>query len=241
MSPSTAPPIAGDERGRAVADGSRTARPGSRQARHEAPAGARRGDQARRRSGRSAPVRRRDRRHAAGHPRAGGDGAPDVTPTVAGVDIGGTKTLAVALGDDGHDRRHGAPPDGVGFGRRAARRPPPTCSTSLPATVDTARGRRIHVAIGVGIPGLIDRSTGSVRHAVNLALGDEPVELGAPPAPTRSVAPWRSTTTSTSPLSAPRRRSGGRGDLAYLSVGTGVAAGFLRRRPDPPRRARCGR
>ena len=62
-------------------------------------------------------------------------------------------------------------------------------------------------AVGVGIPGLVDIERGTVRHAVNLGLGSEPLELGARLSE-KAAAPSRWTTTSTSPRSAPPPPSG---------------------------------
>jgi glucokinase len=146
-----------------------------------------------------------------------------VTPAVAGVDIGGTKTLAVALGDD----------DTI---LATVRRPTPSGSVDdlLAATTDVLHELLaavdppgdVFAAIGVGIPGLIDRSTGRVRHAVNLALGDEPVELRAHLRRTFGSVVAVDNDVNVAAVGA-AAALGRTGDLAYLSVGTGVAAGFL--------------
>ena len=81
-------------------------------------------------------------------------------------------------------------------------------------------------AVGMGIPGLVDRDAGTVRHAVNLGLGDEPLALAdhvgdlarAPVVVDNDVNV--AAVGAASALGCPS-------DLAYLSVGTGVAAGFV--------------
>jgi len=81
-------------------------------------------------------------------------------------------------------------------------------------------------AIGVGIPGLIDRATGTVRHAVNLGLGDQPVELAAGLRNSMRTEVVVDNDVNVAAVGA-GAVLGRPGDLAYLSVGTGIAAGFL--------------
>src|SRR5690606_6909262 len=89
-----------------------------------------------------------------------------------GLDIGGTKTDAVAVADDGtvcHTRR--LP---TGFGPEAV------LATAVEAVerVSEATGTLAagFASIGIGIPGAVDSATGRVSHAVNLGLAD--LELG---------------------------------------------------------------
>jgi glucokinase len=153
---------------------------------------------------------------------------------LAGLDIGGTKTLAVAV----------SVPAAVVAGasaviegsivatvRRATRGGPDEVRSSIGETLtELADAARVTVdgfaAVGLGIPGLVDREAGTVRHAVNLGLGDEPVALAdhvgdlarAPVVVDNDV-----NMAAVGAASALRCS----GDLAYLSVGTGVAAGFV--------------
>jgi predicted NBD/HSP70 family sugar kinase len=81
-------------------------------------------------------------------------------------------------------------------------------------------------AVGVGVPGLVDRAAGTVRHAVNLGLDDTPVPLGEH---LRSLAHAPVVVDNDVNLAAVGAAValGCRGDLAYLSVGTGLAAGLV--------------
>ena len=157
---------------------------------------------------------------------------------VAGLDVGGTKTLAAAVAVPGE------PLDGALDGRAVVdgsivatvRRPTNIGSASVVLASITGALEAVaeaagvapdgFAAVGVGIPGLVDRGAGSVRHAVNLGLGDDPLPLaehlgrlaGAPVVVDNDVN--AAAVGAAAALSCT-------GDLAYLSVGTGVAAGFL--------------
>src|ERR687898_743583 len=157
---------------------------------------------------------------------------------VAGLDVGGTKTLAAAVAVPGE------PLDGALDGRAVVdgsivatvRRPTNIGSASVVLASITGALEAVAEAagvapggfagVGVGIPGLVDRGAGSVRHAVNLGLGDDPLPLaehlgrlaGAPVVVDNDVN--AAAVGAAAALSCT-------GDLAYLSVGTGVAAGFL--------------
>jgi glucokinase len=154
---------------------------------------------------------------------------------IAGLDVGGTKTCAVALSVPA-DAVAGTPVIVGGSMVAGLRRStrvggPGQVTGGIAETVaDLAGAAGIgtagFAALGVGIPGLVDGDAGSVRHAVNLGLGDEPLALaerlgglvGGPVVIDNDVnvaavgAAWA--------LGCP-------GDLGYLSVGTGVAAGFV--------------
>jgi len=156
---------------------------------------------------------------------------------VAGLDVGGTKTLAVAIVAD---RAATTWPDG-----EAAPRPEVVATVRRPTGVgggerllastadvlaDLALAAGVPVdgfaAVGVGVPGLVDRAAGTVRHAVNLGLDDTPVPLAEH---LRSLAHAPVVVDNDVNLAAVGAAValGCRGDLAYLSVGTGLAAGLL--------------
>nr|WP_193608768.1 ROK family protein [Nocardioides lijunqiniae] len=137
--------------------------------------------------------------------------------TSFGLDIGATKTLGIVLDGDG---------------QVLAEVREPTLLGSAGVVETTARVvERLRVAgepsgpIGVGVPGLVDLSTGSVTHAVNLGLDGEalPLErlladhLGHPVVLENDV---NAATLGAAALT-------GADDLAYLSIGTGLAAGLL--------------
>jgi predicted NBD/HSP70 family sugar kinase len=157
---------------------------------------------------------------------------------VAGLDVGGTKTLAVAIVADraappGPDGDDGAPvpavvatvrrPTGLGGGDRLL-------ASTAHVLADLAVAASVPVdgfaAVGVGVPGLVDRAAGTVRHAVNLGLDDTPVPLGEH---LRSLAHAPVVLDNDVNLAAVGAAValGCRGDLAYLSVGTGLAAGLV--------------
>jgi glucokinase len=152
---------------------------------------------------------------------------------LAGLDIGGTKTLAVAVSVPSALIATGpAVVEGsiVATVRRATRGGGEVARSVADTLAELADAAGVPVdgfaAIGLGIPGLVDRDAGTVRHAVNLGLGDEPLALAehlgdlarAPVAVDNDVNV--AAVGAASALGCP-------GDLAYLSVGTGVAAGFV--------------
>ncbi len=90
-----------------------------------------------------------------------------------GIDIGGTKTEAVAVDTEGTVRHQVRLPTGFG--------PMAVVETAVAAVTNLATLAGIGVdeflSIGIGIPGAVDNSTGRVSHAVNLGL--DGLELGA--------------------------------------------------------------
>jgi predicted NBD/HSP70 family sugar kinase len=79
--------------------------------------------------------------------------------------------------------------------------------------------------VGIGFPGLVDRDRGAVSHAVNLGLGDDWLPLAERLAERTGAAVMvendvRAATWGAHVLS-------GADDLGYLSIGTGLAAGFV--------------
>lgn len=141
---------------------------------------------------------------------------------VAGLDIGGTKTLGVVAGP-------------AGAVVASVRRPTTTGSGDqvLSSTLDTLHDLADEVgvaidgfdAVGVGIPGLVDVNEGTVRHAVNLGLGGEPFEL-AERLGEKAAAPVH-VDNDVNVAAIGAAAALGCNDLAYLSVGTGIAAGLL--------------
>jgi glucokinase len=142
---------------------------------------------------------------------------------VLGIDIGGTKTAALVV--DGRDRPLArveitTPRDGLGDAvlgtARAALRAVPAGSGTL-------------VAVGVAAPGHVDPDGGHVRLAVNLGVEELPVgrllrdALAVPcfvDHDARAAAAWLHASDAadgTDPVS----------HLAYLTIGTGIAAGIV--------------
>ena len=150
--------------------------------------------------------------------------APVVEPSkveaaiVLGIDIGGTKTAAMVV--DAADRVLGRAerPTDRGAPARVAAEVARAAMSGAGLPMTSLR------AVGVAVPGDVDARTGTVRLAVNLDALDLPLAdllaqvLGVPcfvEHDARAAATW---------LAA---RPGVTGDLAYLSIGTGIAAGVV--------------
>ncbi len=144
-------------------------------------------------------------------------------PVAVGLDIGGTKALGVLLGADDAvlDRvrvptSHGA--DGVVA----------SAAKAVRVLTDAAGLHPTGLAgVGLGVPGIVDHGTGTVRHAVHLGIGDTPEPL------VRMLADELGgvRVTADNDLNAAAAGSahvlGHRADVAFLALGTGVGAGLL--------------
>ena len=94
-----------------------------------------------------------------------------------GIDIGGTKTAAVAIGADGELSDQVRMPTGFGADEVVA-----TALRTVERMTELAGvGAASFSSIGIGIPGAVDSATGRVSHAVNLGL--EGLDLGPRHAP----------------------------------------------------------
>jgi predicted NBD/HSP70 family sugar kinase len=137
-----------------------------------------------------------------------------------GIDIGGTKTDAVAVGSDGGTTKRIRLATGFG--------PDAVVETAVRAITEVARlsgiGVRDFDSIGIGIPGMVDSSTGHVRHAVN--LGFDTLELGALVADRIGVGVRVENDVTAAALGA-YHELGLASSMAYLNVGTGLAAGLV--------------
>lgn len=134
-----------------------------------------------------------------------------------GIDIGATKTLGVALGEDGTvvaQVRHPTERGPEGVLRTAAK-----VVAELAGSVDAG------AAVGVGVPGVVDPVLGEVSHAVNLGLDGVPLALAAllGEAVARPVLVENDVNVAALGVAA---LTGSR-DLAYLGIGTGLAAGIV--------------
>jgi predicted NBD/HSP70 family sugar kinase len=141
----------------------------------------------------------------------------------AGVDIGGSKALAVVV--DAANRvvgqvrlptRRGA--EGVVTTAVEAVRQAATLAGTAPSDL---RG------VGVGIPGLVHPTNGSVSHAVNLDLGADPVHLAAALERRLAVPIAVENDVNAVAVGAHRLAGAEHADLAVLSIGTGLAAGIV--------------
>ncbi|QOD43094.1 ROK family protein [Clavibacter zhangzhiyongii] len=135
-----------------------------------------------------------------------------------GLDIGGTKIEAVAV--DGDDLvvsalRRPAGHGGVEVLDNAVR-----AVEELVARL----GEPVVASVGVGIPGMVDPATGTVQHAVNLGIDGFPFGPGLE---TRLGVPVALENDVNAAAVGVSQLLGLRGSLAYLNVGTGLAAGLV--------------
>jgi len=136
-----------------------------------------------------------------------------------GLDIGGTKMLGAVVAADGTV---------VAQVREATVRGP----DGVLATAATVLGRLAAVLdgarpthVGIGFPGLVDRDRGAVSHAVNVGIGGDWFPLAERLAERTGAVVMvendvRAATWGAHVLS-------GADDLGYISIGTGLAAGFV--------------
>ncbi len=144
-----------------------------------------------------------------------------------GLDIGGSKVLGVALDPSGavrHEVRTSTVRglDGVVSGAVAA-------VERLADLAGVAVGDLS--GVGLGLPGVVDVAAGTVEHAVNLGI-EARVGLAALVAERVGAVPVRlendlnAAVVGAAQFVAPHDADGGR-DLAFLALGTGLAAGLL--------------
>jgi glucokinase len=87
--------------------------------------------------------------------------------------------------------------------------------------------------VGVGMPGLVDSNAGEARHSANLGLGESPVPMRDLLAHRLGRPVWLSNDVNAAALGAARELDGSdahfarTGAIAYLSIGTGIAAGWV--------------
>lgn len=136
-----------------------------------------------------------------------------------GVDIGGTKVAAVVL--DAHGTtvaRHRVPvrmgPDGVVASALEA----VAAVTAEAGTTPAAAG-----SVGVGVPGAV--ASGVVRHALN--LGVDELDLEAELSRSWGVPVQVENDVNAAAVGAWHLRGGRGSSVAYLNVGTGLAAGII--------------
>jgi predicted NBD/HSP70 family sugar kinase len=141
-----------------------------------------------------------------------------------GLDIGGTKTEGVVVDDEGSVLASlvRATPYGADAVVEAAS-----------AIVLELLGRSGVVLaadrpVGVGIPGLVDVGSGAVKHAVNLGIDGEWLTLGSQLSDRLDHPVLIENDVNVAALgTTPLLPAGRTRDLAYLSIGTGLAAGLV--------------
>ncbi|WP_158865482.1 ROK family protein [Leifsonia sp. AG29] len=137
-----------------------------------------------------------------------------------GIDIGGTKTDAVAV--DGQGSVAQRVRLSTGFGQAEVVETAVTAVTRIGELTGLAAAG--FDTIGIGIPGMVDRSSGRVAHAVNLGL--DRVELGDLLAGRLGRGVRLENDVNAAALGA-YHVLGLRGSMAYLNLGTGMAAGIV--------------
>lgn len=143
--------------------------------------------------------------------------------TVAGIDIGGTKIATLIVGPDGAVRGRATHPTSVSDATTAVGAIVACLDTAL---ADAGLERDQLAAIGVGVPGRVDPIRGHVTLAVNLAWTDFALREALEAATGRPVRVENDARAAA--IGLHRRAAAARdGDLAYLAVGTGIAAGVV--------------
>ncbi|MBD8043653.1 ROK family protein [Arthrobacter sp. Sa2BUA2] len=142
-----------------------------------------------------------------------------------GIDIGGTKTEAVAMAGGEILHRFTVP---TGHGAEAVVRSVMDAAEKVRASC--GQPFDAFASIGAGIPGHVDHHTGTVSHAVN--LGFEELDLGALLAARMGAVVHIDNDVNAAALGAHRWVGIATGQstdlLAYLNLGTGLAAGLVR-------------
>jgi glucokinase len=139
-----------------------------------------------------------------------------------GVDVGGTKTDAVAIDDSGEILHRLRVSTGFGAG--------PVLETTAGVVSAIASALRVPVesfeSVGVGVPGAVDSVSGRVSHAVNLGLDE--LELGSELARMLGVPVRVENDVNAAALGAFHLLSlPPAASMAYLNLGTGLAAGLV--------------
>jgi glucokinase len=144
-------------------------------------------------------------------------------PLLVGVDVGGSKIAVLVVDRDEKVLARHVAATAAGAPERAV--------DEIAAVIDSAvaaagAAKQDISALGVGVPGRVDPTTGSVTLAVNLGWSDLPLgaelqaRFGRPCVVENDVR--------AAALGLHRRRVvGAVDDLAYLAVGTGVSAGVI--------------
>lgn len=143
-----------------------------------------------------------------------------------GIDIGGTKTAAIAVSDDGTFGE--VVKRSTGFGGRAVLHSAETSVRLLAARSGLAVSSLR--SIGVGIPGAVDNASGVVSHAVNLGVSE--LALGAELGRRMGVPVHVENDVKAAALGAHHLTTIASGlsdgsSMAYLNLGTGLAAGIV--------------
>ena len=136
-----------------------------------------------------------------------------------GLDVGATKTLGVAIDQDGVIRAEVREPTVLGADGVVD-----TAVRVFEALRD-ATGERLDGVVGVGVPGLVDLEHGAVKHAVNLGVDGEWLPLRDLLGNRLDLPVFVENDVNAAALGA--RALDDADDVVYLSIGTGLAAGLV--------------
>ena len=140
-----------------------------------------------------------------------------------GLDIGGTKVLGVAVGPD----------DVVLADVRMGSEPGPDKVVDIAAAAAHELADRVGAplsalaGIGIGVPGVVDAREGVLTHAVNLGVGGDGLPLAARLSRRTGLPVAVENDVNAAAVGASRVLDLDDTDLAYLSIGTGLAAGIV--------------
>ena len=151
--------------------------------------------------------------------------APADTPeTVIGLDIGASKIHGAAFGFDLEPLAEVRLATDVASIDTVADAAVEAISRLVPRP-----GLGSLVGIGIGIPGRVDHQRGVVRHAVNLGVGDEPVDIARRIGKHFSAPLFLENDVNAAALGAFEviSRDLDIESLTYLSIGSGIAAGVI--------------
>lgn len=147
----------------------------------------------------------------------------DCSGVVIGVDVGGTKTHVAAF-----DRHFNVITDLIVSTRTGG---PNQVWSGIVSAIGKLLAEGFQVkGVGVGIPGIVDSQAGSVRHAVNLGIGDDALHIVSRLRTILNVPSWIANDVDAAALGVfkiLRRDNRCVRDLVYLSIGTGIAAGII--------------
>ena len=143
---------------------------------------------------------------------------------ILGLDIGASKVHGIAVGRDREPLAEARVPVEVADVDVVADAAAETISRLVSSSDNgTLAG------IGIGIPGRVDPTTGVVRHAINIGVGDEPFDLTRRLGEHFHAPSFVENDVNAAALGAFEitRRSLDISSLTYLSIGSGIAAGVI--------------
>ena len=142
---------------------------------------------------------------------------------VIGVDVGGTKTHAAVIDRHLNVVHDLTVPTQIGGVDQVG-----AGIVSAVAALES-NGQRL-AGVGIGLPGIVDSSAGSVRHAFNLGIGEDALDIVSRLSTAVSAPCWIANDVDAAALGVYeilRRDNRALRDLVFLSIGTGIAAGVI--------------